>query len=352
METIKIGNQVMCRESAVKVNTSNRRLNSIVQEILVRDFPELGGAGWKCRGKIIQEDDEVTVLRVQVISQQASRAYWIKDWKDKNWDHAENEAVALSKLQKVFSSNPRLFVPRLVVWDPDGKYIATEDFKGATYRTVLLWNCMFPSKYSKLLVCTDEIVDWLRCFQASTVHKRSKIDTEELDREFSSRLSVCFEQGFLSKHMFESLSEAYKTCLVAVQDTEFKIVPVHGDFGPINILVGETGVCAVDFEVYHYGPNHVDVCYMWASLLAMSTYHVLGRACLRGLIERFLHESRFKLDLDKQGLQLELLRILLKKAYNSVRLGFKRSQQGRLGWMARAYFYRSLLARFLKGGLF
>lgn len=330
------------------VNTSNRRLTSIVQEILARDFPEMGNAGWEWEGKIIQEDYEVTVIRIQVISQRGVQVYCVKDWNEKNSDRAANEAAALSKFQEVFVSNPRLFVPRLVVYDPDRKYVATEYFNGATYRTVLLRNCLFPSKYQKLLECSDQIVDWLRCFQAINANEKAKIDTEDLDREFSSRLSFCFEQRLLSQHMLEYIKESYKPWLVDVQDTEFKIVPVHGDFGPVNILIGKTGVCAVDFSEYHYGAIHIDVSYMWASLLAMSKYHVFGRVFLNDLINRFLSESHDKLNIYMNGLKLEAFRILIKRMYDGVRFGIRKNQKGHLAWIGRAYFYRSLIVNFLK----
>ena len=325
-----------------------------MQEILVRDFSEFDRPQWK--GEIIKEDARVTLLKLYVISQQASRTHWVKEWNGKIWDNTENEAVALSELQEAFYPNNRLFVPRLVIWDPDRKYVVTEDYGGVTFRSMLLWNGMFSSKRSKLMARTDDIVDWLCWLQANTnTNNGFKVDVEKLDQEFSWRLSFCSEHGFLSKRMVESLNEAYKTCLAAVEDTEFKMVPVHGDFGPVNVLLGRYGVCVVDFELYHCGAPFFDVCYMFVSLWAMSVYHVFARACLGNSAERFLSKCRVKLNLDDQGLRLGILQILLEKTYFGVKgyyLGKRRASPSRLRWLARAYCYRHMLARGLKDGLF
>ena len=339
---------------ALKIDTSDPRLNSIVRAVLDQDFTGSDRVQWE--GNIVRElwqrEDRATMIRIHVTSGQSNQIYWIKDWNGKTPERAEAEITALLELQESFASKPRLFVPRLVVSDLVQGYVVTENFGKSSFYSELLWSSMLPGRCSTLSTWTDDIVDWLCCLQSNSERGNhdGRIDMESPDSRFSRQLTFCSEHGFLSGRIFDSLGRIYEYLRSTVGDSDFRTVRVHGDFDPTNVHVDRNGVCVIDFELYSYGPAYSDVARMWAALWAKSLHHVLGKICLGGLAERFVGKSLEKLRLDTQSLQLGMLQALLQKTY----LGLKvyRSKQHslapRLQHLTRAYCYRHMLARMLK----
>jgi len=172
---------------------------------------------------------------------------------------------------------------------------------------------------------------------------------ESCDRAFSRRVAYCHDRSFLSERVSDSLRRIYENLHSIVSDSDFRTVPVHGNFEPHNVLVERNGVCVLDFESHSHGPACIDVCSMWTSLWAKSLHHVLVRRCLGRLTERFVGKSLENLRLDTQSLQLGMLQVLVQKTYFGLKdyLGRRVSVPWRLRSLRVAYCYRHMLVHFM-----
>lgn len=85
---------------------------------------------------------------------------------------------------------------------------------------------------------------------------------------------------------------------------------VHGDWSPKNLLVGENGVMAIDFEVIHYGDPSFDSAFLLNHLILKSFHlpHLADR--FTALARRFWNTLLERLSEDRAWLEAATLRHL------------------------------------------
>jgi Ser/Thr protein kinase RdoA (MazF antagonist) len=170
--------------------------------------------------------------------------------------------------------------------------LVTEEASGVTLARMLKQLCLArtPSGHGTVLCALHRVGRWLREFQAGV--PPLGFDVADLRAYLDVRLTRLVSQGR------RSFDEASRRAVLAFHDThaarltasDLRVVPIHADLCPSNILVRPDGITVLDLANSCDGARYCDVAHLYMHLAFADQRFRFGPRLL-GQMQRHLLES-------------------------------------------------------------
>jgi 5-methylthioribose kinase len=241
--------------------------NKLVEEVL--EIKRLPG-GVSCSVYRIRTANQLWVIK-QALEKLAVKEDWFSDIAR---IHREHEVM-----ESIVPFVPTGSIPTVVYTDyKDHVYIMTSASPDArTWKEVLMAGQFSDSHAEQAAVLLSK-------FHTGSVQlpevTRSKFD----DQKYFDQLRIqAFHRHLISKH--PELRDAIENLITEL--TTVKQCLVHGDFSPKNMLIEETTMVLIDFEVAHWGNPVFDLAYCIGHLMLKGWHLNKPNEAIR-LIQSFL----------------------------------------------------------------
>jgi Phosphotransferase enzyme family len=239
----------------------------------------------------------------------------------------EFERIRLARKFATVAAN----VPVPVACLADHYALVTEEASGVTLSRVLKQLCLArtPSCYGTLLYALHRVGLWLREFQAGVPPLGFSV--ADLRMYLDARLNRLVSQGRRSftEASRQAVLEFHDTHAARLSPLDLRVVPLHADLCPSNILVRPDGITVLDLGSSCDGARYCDVAHLYMHLAFADRRFRFGPRLLRQM-QRQLLES-FEPDLTPEAplFRLMLLRhVACYLAWTSTRPGYDRSAVG------------------------
>ena len=212
---------------------------------------------------------------------------------------AEQEFKNLVELNKRFAKESDLHVPKVVGFIPEKRTILTEKIEGNSLYNIFVNSTgfFFNLLATKNLIYTVELAaKGLSILHVQTQGKMDKIVERDLGicqrklKKLQETLPVDFNKGFCEK----ILGVLRRT---AIEFKNTKLVWLHRDFTPTNMIFNRKGLYILDFTMMKIGSYFEDAARFWQALEAIKISRRFHRSIFCILQDTFLSNYKEKVDI-------------------------------------------------------
>jgi hypothetical protein len=197
----------------------------------------------------------------------------------------------LCRLDRAFQGTPQFGVVHPIACFPEHLAIVTEEAEGTNLHHLIRRNATVwrGAEAAVTLAANCQAAGrWLRHFQGLTTQEtRSRFPAALVTTRLSADLDICERLGLPAAVATRILRYCQERFERAAGEPA-RVVGVHPDYQPDNVLVTERRVTVLDFARFHYGSASGDVGRFLASLEFFSRTPLYPSDRMRGLTTAFL----------------------------------------------------------------
>jgi hypothetical protein len=251
------------------------------------------------------------VVKLAVAGGQRSISAYVKIAKLRTGDTPETMAhhvVAvfdtMTELHRTMAGVPGLSAVRPIACFPEHLAIVTEEAPGEMLLGLLEAKAVWwpaAEAIDQLALSLQRVGEWLRRFHEVAPASSGQLSVAEMREYLDVRLRILVDKGRgrFSASTRRKLLAAFDARAAHLSGEDLRLVPIHADFAPGNIVVDGGSVAVLDFSVPAYGAACHDVTHLHMQLGLLTakpqfrprTIGALQKALLRGF-DRTMDPSR------------------------------------------------------------
>lgn len=210
----------------------------------------------------------------------------------------ENQAVVeyniLKSLYPRYQDIDNCNVPEPILILPDLETYVMQFVEGTLLMDNFRYTRMFssPECFELLRKSMHLYGNWLKSFQNFTIKDRVEGTTayEQVIARGKHRLKLIEEQqeNIIPDNFRATVENFFQKQLTSVQGQEIQLYGRHGDYTPLNAIMGPDGITVIDFLGFDYEPPEVDIFKVLIFLENESLSFTSSKSRVRGLKNAFL----------------------------------------------------------------
>jgi hypothetical protein len=215
----------------------------------------------------------------------------VEPWKGAPRTNLETEFKLMGEVSGLLAPYPDLRTPRPVAYFEDLGVLVMHHTRGDNLEEMIRRRARWTPASEAVRELSEHCARagrWLRVFQEATTRDGARLCLDELREDIAQRLERLRQvrAGGLTRRLHRDILAHFDRSTRRIEDRELRVVKIHGDYHPGNVLVSPHQTVVLDFVRDGWGSIYHDAV-RFDLLLSMLLY----RGCYRPAVIRSLRKS-------------------------------------------------------------